>query len=83
MRDLRDADPLHDVRHVVLLGTMGSGKTTVGRLLAERLGRPLRDSDPEIEAATGYTAREIRDRDGPDALHDLEARLLLSTLALA
>jgi shikimate kinase len=82
MRGRRDADPLRDIRHVVLLGLMGSGKTEVGRLLAARLGRPLHDSDPEIEAATGRTVRQIRDRDGPEALHDLEAELLLATLAL-
>ena len=34
-------------RHVVLVGLMGSGKTTVGRLLATRLGRTLVDSDHE------------------------------------
>jgi shikimate kinase len=82
MRVPGDADPLPDIRHVVLLGLMGSGKTTVGRILAARLGRPLYDSDAEIEAATGQTVREIRDRDGAEALHDLEAELLLSTLAL-
>ncbi len=46
-------------RHVVLVGLMGSGKTTVGRLLAARLGRPLVDSDAVIEGTTGRTVREI------------------------
>lgn len=73
----RTAEP----RHVVLVGLMGSGKTVVGRRLAARLGVPWRDSDREIEAATGLTVRELRDRDGVDAMHALEARHLLDALA--
>jgi len=60
---------------------MGAGKTTVGRRLAVRLGWPWHDSDAEIEAATGLTVRELRDRDGVDAMHDLEAAQLLHALA--
>lgn len=41
---------------VVLVGPMGSGKSTVGALLAERLGAPYRDTDADIVAAEG---REI------------------------
>jgi len=69
------------LRHVVVVGLMGSGKTVVGRRLAARLGRPWRDSDREIEAATGLTVRELRDRDGVDAMHALETRHLLGALA--
>jgi shikimate kinase len=69
------------VRHVVLVGLMGAGKTTVGRRLAAGLGWPLHDSDADIEAATGLTVRELRDRDGVDAMHDLEAAQLLHALA--
>ncbi len=68
-------------RHVVLLGLMGTGKTTIGHLLAAELGRPFRDSDADIEHRLGLTARELRDRDGTDALHALEARHLLDALA--
>ena len=60
---------------------MGAGKSTVGRRLARRLGWPWRDSDTDIEAATGLTVRELRDRDGVDAMHALEARQLLDALA--
>jgi shikimate kinase len=69
------------LRHVVLVGLMGAGKTTVGRRLAARLGWPWHDSDADVEAATGLTVRELRDRDGLDAMHDLEAAHLLHALA--
>jgi shikimate kinase len=67
-------------RHVVVVGLMGSGKSVVGRRLAKRLGWPWRDSDRDIETATGLTVRELRDRDGVDAMHALEARQLLDAL---
>ena len=60
---------------------MGSGKTTVGRVLAARLGWPLRDSDADIEAREGRTVRELGDEIGVDAMHDLEASHLLEALA--
>ena len=59
---------------------MASGKTTVGERLAARLGWPWHDSDADIEAATGLTVRELRDRDGVAAMHDLEAAQLLRRL---
>jgi len=68
-------------RHVVVVGLMGAGKTAVGRRLARGLGRPWRDSDRDIEASTGLTVRQLRDRDGVDAMHALEARHLLDALA--
>lgn len=66
---------------IVLLGLMGAGKTTIGRLLAERLGWPLDDSDPSIQAREGRTVRELRDEIGVDAMHALEARHLIEALA--
>jgi shikimate kinase len=66
--------------HIVLVGLMGSGKTTVGAALAAALGVPHRDSDRDIERQTGMTARALAARDGIDTLHDLEARHLLGAL---
>ena len=67
-------------RHLVLVGLMGTGKTTTGRIIAARLGWPLRDSDAEIEAHTGRNVRELRDELGTDPMHDLEAQALLRAL---
>jgi shikimate kinase len=69
------------VRHIVMLGLMGSGKTTVGTLLAARLGWALSDSDPAIEAATGRTVRELAAELGVDGMHRLEQEHLTSALA--
>lgn len=68
-------------RHVVLLGLMGGGKTSVGRRVAERLGRPLLDGDEVLEARFGMTAAEIADADGIDRLHELEAEIALEALS--
>jgi len=67
--------------HVVIIGLMGSGKTTVGQALAARLGWSWRDSDVDIEAATGLTVRELRDLEGLDAMHARESAQLLAALA--
>ncbi|WP_420453668.1 shikimate kinase [Ilumatobacter sp.] len=60
-------------RHIVLVGMMGAGKSSVGRVLARRLERRLLDSDEMIEAATGRTVREIWRDDGEAAFRALEA----------
>lgn len=59
-------------RHVVLVGLMGSGKTTVGAMVADRLGLPFCDGDALLEAATGRTAVALRDVAGEAALHRAE-----------
>ncbi len=69
-------------RHIVLLGLMGAGKTSVGRRVAERLGRPLIDGDERLEAASGgLTASQIADAEGIEKLHELEAEIALEALA--
>ena len=66
---------------MVLVGLMGSGKTTVGSALAARLGCAFVDSDAGIEGATGRDGRTIAATDGAPVLQALEARVLLAALA--
>jgi shikimate kinase len=60
-------------RPVVLVGMMGSGKSTVGKRLANALGVPFADSDAEIEARAGCTIAEIFAADGEAAFRATEA----------
>ncbi|MCB1004524.1 MAG: shikimate kinase [Acidimicrobiales bacterium] len=59
--------------HIVLIGMMGAGKTSVGRRVAEALDRPLVDTDALVEARTGRTVREIFEADGEAAYRAIEA----------
>lgn len=70
-----------EAEHIVVVGAMGSGKTTVGERLALALGRVFRDSDRSIESRTGRSGREIAKTDGVDALHGLEKGVLLESLS--
>ncbi|MDL0432249.1 shikimate kinase [Marinobacter sp. TBZ242] len=63
--------------NVVLIGMPGSGKSTVGVLLAKRLGLGFIDTDLLIQQETGRTLQEIVDGDGYRALRDIEERVLL------
>jgi len=67
---------------IYLTGFMGCGKTTVGRLLAQRLGVPFVDLDQEVERRAGMTVREMFGRQGEPAFRNLEAEALRGTLAL-
>jgi len=67
---------LERARHAVIVGLMGAGKTTLGTLLAARLGWPLWDSDAEILVREGATVRELQARRGA-----IEAEVLLAALA--
>jgi shikimate kinase len=59
-------------RHLVLVGMMGSGKSTVGKRCAERLARPLVDTDEIIEGLAGVSVAEVFGRDGEAAFRELE-----------
>jgi shikimate kinase len=65
---------------IFLTGFMGCGKSTVGRLLAQRLGVPFVDLDQEIEGRAGRTVREIFELHGEAAFRRLENEALRATL---
>lgn len=60
---------------MVLVGLPGAGKTTVGRMLAERLGLPFLDFDEEIVRRTGRTIAETFAREGESHFRALEAEV--------
>ncbi|MFF9753820.1 shikimate kinase [Streptomyces sp. NPDC014344] len=66
---------------LVLTGPMGVGKSTVGRLLAERLGVAYRDTDDDIVAAEGRTIADIFVEDGEPAFRALEKEAVRQALA--
>jgi shikimate kinase len=66
--------------HLVLVGLMATGKSTVGRAVARRLGRTFLDSDDQIEQQTGRTVREIWTTDGEPAYRRLESAVLEDAL---
>jgi shikimate kinase len=72
---------LPEAEHIVVVGAMGSGKTTMGERLAVALDRVFHDSDRSIESRTGRSGREIAETDGVDALHELEKEVLLESVA--
>jgi len=61
---------------LALIGLRGTGKTTVGRILAERLGRPFADADHELEAWSGLSIPKIFKEQGEPAFRDLEEQTL-------
>lgn len=62
--------------NVILVGFRGSGKSTVGRLLGERLGREFIDCDDFIERRTHLTIREIFERHGESHFRTLESEAI-------
>jgi len=62
-------------RNIILVGFMGTGKTTVGKLIAEKTGMPLVDMDSLIEERTGKTINAIFAQDGEPHFRSLEREL--------
>lgn len=63
-------------KNIVLIGFMGSGKSTVGRELHQRLGYPLVDMDHVIEQRAGKSITAIFAEDGEETFRDMETMLL-------
>lgn len=71
------AEPAH---HILFCGTAGSGKTTVGALVARALGRDFVDTDRVVERATGSTVQAIFARDGEAAFRAHERAAIVRAL---
>ncbi len=67
--------------HILLVGMMGSGKSTVGAALAARLGVAHLDSDAEVRRRTGRSVPEIWRAEGEAAFRAEESRVLADALA--
>ncbi|MFB4264907.1 shikimate kinase [Nonomuraea sp. GTA35] len=65
----------------VLIGPPGSGKSTLGRLLAERLGVEFRDTDADVEAVAGKSVADIFVEDGEARFRELEHEAVRRALA--
>jgi shikimate kinase len=65
----------------MLVGMMGSGKSTVGRLVAARMRRPLHDSDADVERRTGHSVAEIFASRGEPAFRAEERAVLCGALS--
>jgi shikimate kinase len=70
-----------DFPRVFLIGYRGTGKTTVGRLVAERLGWDFVDADEELERRAGKTIRAIIEEEGESSFRDKEVAVFSSLCA--
>ena len=70
----------HLTRTVALVGMMGSGKSSVGKRLAARLGVAFRDTDTEIEQVAGCSVAEIFETLGEPAFRDGERKVIARLL---
>jgi 3-dehydroquinate synthase len=66
--------------NIILVGMMGSGKTTVGRMLAKQLGKTFIDSDEEIQNRTGVTIPHIFDVEGETGFRQRESVIVQELL---
>lgn len=63
-------------RNLFLIGSMGSGKTTIGKYLAQELNHPFYDTDEEIERRTGVEISWIFDVEGEDKFREREQQMI-------
>lgn len=76
-----DSPPDPAELHLALVGLMGSGKTSVGRLVATRTGRTLVDTDDLVETVTGRSIAELFASEGEEAFRRYELDSLRRALA--
>jgi shikimate kinase len=74
--------PGEPILRIVLIGMMGSGKSTVGRLVAERLGWRYVDNDQDVHTLTRHDAPEVIAAAGESTLHEAEAEAFLRALSI-
>lgn len=67
-------------RHVILIGMRGAGKTTVGRALAEQLGRDFVDCDARVAGARGLPIRDLFEQFGEPQFREWERAALVEVL---
>ncbi|MCG6889360.1 MAG: shikimate kinase AroK [Gammaproteobacteria bacterium] len=68
-------------RNIILVGPMGSGKSTIGNIIARRLNREFQDSDQHIERRTGVDIARIFDIEGEQGFRDRETSALQELLS--
>ncbi len=79
MRSMQSSQPInrkYQSGNLFLVGLMGAGKTTVGRLLSQKLGKTFFDSDDEIKHRTGVTIPHIFDVEGEPGFRQREAGVI-------
>lgn len=72
---------MFNVTNIFLIGMMGAGKSTVGKLLAQKINYNFLDTDPLIEQCVGKSIPEIFTNDSENTFRDLEQQVLAQVSA--
>jgi shikimate kinase len=79
-RNRKRTEPLVMANQIIIIGFMGTGKTTVARELAQMLNFPLVDLDELIATNEGRTPKQIIEQDGEDKFREIETQRLREVL---